>query len=538
MGEQIYTVIGSGPSAVHAALTLLERGKRVRLLDVGEEEKPIPYPEVNFLELKSKLSDPFRFFLGEHAEGVLSPNREEIFSYPPVRNFHVSSHNPYFRVEGKEFVPIVSHNRGGLGVAWGANCLPYDADDMRDFPVSSQEFASAYERVGKRIAICGERQEEGGSFLPLNRHDAQVWKKYLEHQHLLQKKFRIVMERARMAVDTDPHSPTRCISCNRCLWGCGVGAIYNPTATLELCRRYEQFEYRSGIYVTSFGIEHGKVTKIHFFDIPRQQFDTLSAETVLLGAGALSSAGIFLRTLKNDPQFAPQWKERQLRTRSVMDTQVIKLPYLLWRALGSQVDPHDFQFNKLILGYMNETCSHYPRYVHAEVLSLSSLLYHPLIESLPFGSRDSARIFAQIRSALGVATYFLPDRPYGENGISLEPDGGTITGDRLKITYQTDPQKMALAEEACQYTRRVFRRLGCWMPKKKMLQPKPGSGIHYAGTIPMSKERDILCIDSKGASFAYPNLYVIDGSGFPTLPSKSITFSLMANATRIAEHVS
>ena len=38
-----------------------------------------------------------------------------------------------------------------------------------------------------------------------------------------------------------------------------------------------------------------------------------------------------------------------------------------------------------------------------------------------------------------------------------------------------------------------------------------------------------------GASRDVENLYFADGSTFPDLPAKNLTFSLMANATRIAE---
>jgi choline dehydrogenase-like flavoprotein len=37
-----------------------------------------------------------------------------------------------------------------------------------------------------------------------------------------------------------------------------------------------------------------------------------------------------------------------------------------------------------------------------------------------------------------------------------------------------------------------------------------------------------------GRSNLFPNLYIADGAAFPSLPSKSITMSLAAHATRVA----
>ncbi len=39
----------------------------------------------------------------------------------------------------------------------------------------------------------------------------------------------------------------------------------------------------------------------------------------------------------------------------------------------------------------------------------------------------------------------------------------------------------------------------------------------------------------QGASRDIQNLYFADGSTFPDLPAKNLTFTLMANATRIAQ---
>jgi choline dehydrogenase-like flavoprotein len=40
--------------------------------------------------------------------------------------------------------------------------------------------------------------------------------------------------------------------------------------------------------------------------------------------------------------------------------------------------------------------------------------------------------------------------------------------------------------------------------------------------------------DATGRSNLFGNLYIADGAAFPSLPSKSITMSLAAHATRVA----
>jgi len=540
-----YAVIGSGPSGANAALTLLERGKEVVMYDVGIEEKPFPHPQATFNDLKELLDDPHSFFLGSRLQGIIPPGSEEIFDYPPSRDFRVSPDNPWIPHSRNGFRPVLSLNRGGLGVAWGANCLPYTDDDLRDFPIKASDLSEGYETASKRMVISGPGSDDLSPFLGktfessepvrFNRHDSLLWNRYQKKKKRVEK-CGVVLGRARLAVDNREGSEHRCIYCDRCLWGCGPRAIYNPVTTLEACQKYPQFRYRPNACVTRLGIESGSVRTIHFFDTKEKREDQAACNQVLLAAGAIGSGAIFLRTLKNDADVNGRFPLNDFKTRSLLDTEVVKIPYLIPTMIGRKNPDSDFQFNKLIMGYLNRDRTTFPRYIHAEVLSLTSLLYHPLIESLPFGTHLSSRIFFALRPALGVATLFLPDRPYGGNGMRLSPeaDPNSPARDRTEFFYKNDPSREALRRDTIGAVKAALRRLGCFVPGGREMSGAPGSGIHYAGTIPMSAKEDPLSVDRNGRSFAYQNLSVADGASFPTLPSKSITFNLVANAIRVA----
>jgi choline dehydrogenase-like flavoprotein len=46
-----------------------------------------------------------------------------------------------------------------------------------------------------------------------------------------------------------------------------------------------------------------------------------------------------------------------------------------------------------------------------------------------------------------------------------------------------------------------------------------------------------LTVSPQGRSHDFSNLYIVDGSVIPALPAKNITFTLMANAARIADFI-
>lgn len=531
-------VVGSGPSGANAALTLLRRGKEVELWDPGLDEPPLPSPEASFHELKGQLADPQAYFLGRRFEALLPPGSGELLRYPPSRNFLLPREHPLWPYDGDEFLPQASFARGGLGAGWGANAVSYDDDDLRDWPIGVADLREAYQEACRRLPIAGPVDELSGYFpgvlanqppVRLNRHDADLLAAYGRRGHAIRAATGIHVARARIAAVTASDDARACTDCGRCLWGCPAGSLYHPgQSTLAECRSYPGFSYKPGRLVLSFQPREGRVVGIRYLHADSKQQATEPCEAVFLAAGALQTGAIFLRTLRSDPRFAGGTHAVD-RTQSVLDTRVIKFPYVYLAQVGRRPEARQFQFNRLIVAHRKAQAG-WPSHCHGELLSLNTLLYHPLIESIPFGSRLGMRAFARLRAALGVVTYFLPDRPAHDNGLSIVPDPDSPTGDRLHVHYREDAAKEDLAQGILADTRRALLRLGClpWQPQ----WAPPGAGIHYAGTVPMGTGHRRA--DASGKANAYDNLYICDGAAFPTLPSKSITLNLIAHAIRVA----
>lgn len=540
-----YIVVGSGPSGANAALTLLKRGKVVELWDVGREDAVPPHPERNFHELKGSLDDPQAYFLGKDFEALVPPGSEELLVYPPVRNYVVREDDSCWPFVGEGFKPVISFNRGGLGVGWGANALCYNDDDLRDFPVSFQDYEAAYREAFSRVPVTGPHEDDLSPFLrgvqvsqpsvKLSHQDMVLYGVYLRKASSIQARFGVILGQARMAVVTGSERFNACRYCARCLWGCPHGSIYDPAkSTFEACSRYPHFRYRPGRLVHRLESVRSRVRAVHYLNLLTQRVESEPCDAVFLAAGALQTGAIFLRTLQADER-AASGKLDASRTRSVMDTHVVKIPYVQLRCIGQDELQDGFQFNRLILAHIVPERGPWPRYIHGEILSLTSLLYHPLIESLPLGSRFSKELFFKLKPALGAVSLFFPDLPEPGNGLALEPDSGSPTGDRIRICYMEAGAKREMMRPVVKDTVKALFHLGCLVQPGGIRYCPPGSGIHYAGTVPMGPPEDLLCTTPTGRSNAYENLYVADGASFPSLPSKSITMTLIAHAIRTAE---
>ena len=525
-------VIGSGISGSHVALTLLERGHSIELWDVGRRENPISEPGITFHELKQRLPRPIDYFLGPNLDALIPPTSADLIHYPPSRRFLTLPEDPLWHYHCDGFNPVGSYARGGLANGWGANALAFDEDDLSDWPIGHSDMASSYKSVLDRIPVAGPEADELSGFLTgvnpsqapvdLTKADRQLLKTYEKNRAKLTS-IGVRMGQARLAVVTDTARLEACDYCDRCLWGCPRGSIYNPSeSTLKACETFKSFTYKPGRFVLSLLSKDRVITAIRYLEVDTRAIKEEPCNAVFLAAGALQSGAIFLRSLKAARVDAP------LESEGLMDTTVVKLPFLALRGIGKPAPQRAFQFNRLIMGLITQS-GHWPRYLHGEVLHLGGLLYHPLIERLPFDSRFSSKLFFALKSALGVVTLFYPDRLHPGNRQVLLAEGERWEG--VKLSYRETADKESYISQTIPTVRSALRQLGC-VPRSE-LRSAPGAGIHYAGTIPMG-DGPRRC-DSRGRAHSFSNLYIADGAAFPTLPSKSISITLAAHATRVAQ---
>ena len=115
-----------------------------------------------------------------------------------------------------------------------------------------------------------------------------------------------------------------------------------------------------------------------------------------------------------------------------------------------------------------------------------------------------------------------------ENRVTLDED------DRLVVDYSPPAHEDELLAHSSKTLRKVLRKLGCIAPKGQTHTRPMGSSVHYAGLIPLAEEGGSLTATPEGRSRDFENLWLVDGITFPTLPAKNLSFTLMANAARVA----
>lgn len=525
-------VVGSGPSGVHFARTLLERGVRVTLVDVGHPAPAPVAPELGLVELKEQLPDPAGYFLGAGLEGVVLPDDDsEFYGFPPGKEY-IFRRPAGVEVESSGFDALFSYAQGGLAETWTAGCYPLNAAELSDFPFAVSALESAYDEVAQRIGVSGDVDDLSRFFpvhahlqepLPLDEHSERLLRAYGRKRERLNR-MGCWVGRTRVATLSRAHAGRpACSRLGRCLWGCPTGALYTPSATLAECRRYESFTYRGGVRVDAIELDGRRPRALVGVELATGAPVRIPADRVALAAGALSSARIFLRSIQARDGRAPALG-------GLMDNRQVLVPFMSPAMLGKAYEPRTYQYHLLGMGLTAADPRHY---VHCQITTLKTALLHPVAQQLPVGLASGLRIVNLLHAALGVVNVNFHDTRRPENRVRL----GAIDGSGqpvLQIEYRPPTDEAERMERAVGRVRKALRALGCFAPRRQVHVRPMGASVHYGGLLPMTREEAPWTSRPDGRSRDIENLYLVDGIGFPFLPAKNGTFTLMANAVRIA----
>jgi GMC oxidoreductase len=529
-------VVGSGASGVHFALSALQKGNNVTMLDVGYKKPDTLNPQNSINDLKLKLADPVDYFLGNTFEAFVSPDYDsEYYGFPPNKSY-VFKKPPQFSSSSYGFAPLFSFAQGGLAEVWTGGVYPLNEQDLSDFPFSSNDLLSYYDEIANRIGISGVRDDLARFYpmhknimepLTLDSHSSILLSKYRDNRHYLNNKLGFYMGRSRIAtLSRKKGLRNACTYTGRCLWGCPIEALYTPSITLADCKTYKTFTYIPAMFVSHFKYNStGRITSLIAFSTKNSCRTEFRFDSIVLAAGTLSSSKIFLESIFRKTG-------EIVKLTGLMDNRQVLIPFVNLKMAGKSSDSQCYQYHQSAFGIKSENPE---EYVHGQVTTLKSALIHPLIKKIPFDLKTSIYIFRNFHSALGLINLNFADYRRPNNYVSLDFNG-TMSNKCLLINYVPIAEQLPLLYKAIKTVRKAFYRLGCIVPPGMTYIRPMGSSVHYSGTLPMSNTNSRFTTNKYCQSRDFNNLYFVDGTTFPFLPSKNLTFTLMANAARVADH--
>jgi choline dehydrogenase-like flavoprotein len=520
-------VVGSGPGGTIAAARLIESGRSVLMLDFGNRDARYAelVPERPFLELRHEDREQHRYLLGETFEGIPFGAVRVGAQLTPPRSYALADAAERMPVDAPGFAVSMSLARGGLGVAWGAGVFPFSDDELRTMGLDLATMQPHYDAVAARIGVAGA-QDDLLRFYPstpgmmpaldADTNGSVVLARYLRHRARLNAAG-FYLGRPRIAVCSEPFRGREAYAYYDLDFWADVGrSIYRPMWTLDELERRPGFTYRPRCLVRGF-VEQETGVRVEATHADTGARERHEARALVLAAGTFGTARLVLRSLERYDTPVP-----------LVSNPYTYVPTLNLGMVGRPTrDPRSSQGQLTAILERDRPGHHL---VQAQVFSYRSLLTFKLMKELPLAARESRRMLQVLMPCFAILGIHHEDRPSPAKMCMLRraaADGP----DTLAIRYQPSEEEEHTQREDERVLLRCFRRLGC--VALKSIRPGHGSSIHYAGTFPITAEDRPLTCDRDSRLRGTRAVYLADGSVFPWLPPKGLTFNIMANADRV-----
>lgn len=514
-------IVGSGPAGVSAAFPLVQAGLRVLMVDGGRQVKNVG-PQDKFLHAREHASSQWEWMIGRDLHAL----RHISAASPKLR---VSAYADVFdgfkgvnRIQSNDFMALGSLAAGGLSNAWGCGVACFSEAELSEFPFAPIDILPSYEAVVRRIGVSGAANDDLAEFfgvdawsqppVRLDQLQTDILERYWKRRkYLLKNGFRL--GRSRVAALTEPLADRRaCDRSGNCLWGCNRRALYSATEDLRLLARAPGFNYRPG-FVVQRVTKNGELIVVEGSGGEMTGREVVRANRVLLAAGTLASTRLALLAIQHRAPVSMQ--------------SCPTAAFMLWmpRHLGRR---HSEVF---ALGQLSFSLDlGHRRNGFGSLFSSTGIPVTEVVRHMPFGKRYGVDLSEALLTSCTVGNFFL-------SGELTEATLQLSQNEELDVRGEYKEEVDELMRAARRRLSANFLRMGAFMVPSSFIVGQPGSDIHYSSSLPMRAHPRVGETDRFGELVGAPGVHVVDGASLSSLPAKSHTLTIMANADRIARHV-
>jgi len=295
--------------------------------------------------------------------------------------------------------------------------------------------------------------------------------------------------------------------------GCVYGCIYNAAYTVRELQKNSNFQYEHDVIVTKVRESSDGVVIEGFHRVTRQPL-TFEAGRAYLGAGVIPTAQIVLRS---QGAF-----DKPLTLR---DSQYFLFPIIMARGMRDVRDEALFTLSQVFIELLNPQISRHR--VHLQVYTYSETIAAAVSKSL-----GPLKMFARpLQERMLVVQGYLHSEESAAIQMTLMRDGQR---DFLQLEPVLNPETPRAVKRVLRELIKQFRAIGGIVVPPMLQIAQPGRGFHAGGSIPMRAQPAQFESDRLGRPFGWSRIHVVDVSVLPTVPSAPITYTVMANAHRIA----
>lgn len=516
-------IVGTGPSGAASALGFAEHGIVPLILDVGKEPSDVTSPDENMYSYR-KTHDAFELMIGRNYEmldHVINKKSPSPKISSPFMQFVIEDADELSPIEEKGSHIIQSFAKGGLASAWGAGLYRFLDDELRDVPIRASDLAPYYDRLTKEIGISGDNDDLTPFFgstddllrpMELSGKAKKLLSMYKKKKRELNARG-VFIGKPRLGVLSEDHDGRSAYDYrNLEMWMPNLPYVYTPAFTVRKLVDTEKALYRKSVLVRSWDRKKDHLT-VNAEDLDDGSSISFDCKKLVLAAGTVNSSKIVLESKKDYGKKLP-----------FIENSLVQVPLVSTAFVGKELERDSFGLTNLNLVIDRKEDGLRLQGSMIELTSPARALFH---EMMPFAARDNLTFIKYLLPAVSILFLYFPGSRETAGDLMLRPD--------RTLEIKSVPIKVGkgiISEVAS-----VFRSLGAFT--HPLIIKPPDHSLHYVGTMPMEEEpRQEYTCDRFGELYNEPDVHIVDGSVLAYVPSKNHSFTLMANAMRIAEHIS
>lgn len=528
-------VIGSGASGGMAAWNLTRQGVDVLLLDAGDKfDRSTYWTHVTPWEARERRAR------GERPPNFYLDTREQPYDTPSDRPF--------------DLVRVWGH--GGKTNVWGRVSLRLGDLDLKGaerdgweipWPISYKDISPYYDRVEQLIGVCGGTDDS----------DVLPGSKFLQPppaprcaERLIQKGARslgipiVAGRRANMTRPTRGFAP--CHYCGACGSGCDTASFFcSADHLLPFAMQTGRLEVRSNAVVSRILVDdRGLASGVQYFERQTGTEQQVRGRVIVLGASAVDSTRILLNSksarhpngVGNGSDVIGRYLCEQIRFHIRGYFPVLEgTKTLNDRGIGGE---HVYmpRFNHRA-GRRRD----YLRGFGAQFWNTGASAggTHALAARIPGFGADLKRAIKRRHPAWFEMHPYGEVLPYAHNRITVGESGNDRYGVPLiKIDYRIGDNERKMTEHMYDTAEEILQASGAVIvDMQRGSLDRMGSAIHEHGTCRMGADAKRSALNRFNQMHEVKNLFVVDGSAFPTATEKNPTLTILALSWRATDYL-
>lgn len=478
-----HLVVGSGPAGFATALSLLDAGETVFVIDPN---RSMHSNNKNVRPVSAQKS-----FFG-------STEMYEMSDLAKLTG--ATSGIPYSEV------------RGGLSSTWGAGLQVFPNSHFQSWPCAGDGIQFAYKRLLEEISHTHFEDSISNQYPWPERVRSSPPKSskltdLIGSAQGIDDHNRILLGYARLAIENE--GMRSCKECLGCLEGCPYDSIFNSGNTLlRISRNNDRLHLIQG-FVDKIDIDVSNETliKVQIFQDGGKEV-LISAKKVYLSLGAIATPALLLRS--------------QLMSDKIIinDSQVFYTAFISFKKL---VQKKGLSLAQIFVTNKGK-----------ETIPFHLSLYSPNFE---IAKRIEAKIHEITRIRIRLPKFIWHRIVAGIGFVSPDLSGHLqmhAEGESFSIKRITNENTALKVSEVNRQISDGLRKIGLYRLPFSLQIPEIGSGFHSGGGVSNYCDEDGPIVDKYGKYRKFPNLVICDASGMPFDIAGPHTLTAMAFAYRNA----